>query len=65
MIILRFIGRILSIGFILFIAFIFLGKNVEANSGPAPSIRSYQSCENYDHEVIAFPAPGFFAASDP
>jgi hypothetical protein len=58
MIILRFIGRILSIGFILFIAFIFLGKNAEANGGPAPSVSSCKSCENYDQVFIAFPAPG-------
>lgn len=59
MFILRFIGRILSIGFILFIAFIFLGRNAEANGGLSPSVSRYQSCENYDHVFIAFPAPGF------
>ncbi len=34
MFILRFIGRILSIGLILFIAFIVTGKNSKADSAP-------------------------------
>lgn len=39
MFILRFIGRILSIGFILFIMFVLSGKNARAEAGwPAESI---------------------------
>ncbi len=66
MFILRFIGRILSIGFILFITFIFIGKNAEANSGAAPSVSSYRNCEYFDTNLSPFQrVVQIFAASDP
>jgi hypothetical protein len=36
MFILRFIGRILSIGFILFLMFVFSGNNAGADTGSRP-----------------------------
>lgn len=53
MFILRFIGRILSIGFILFIAFIVTGKNSKADSAWAVNAPAYENQVAHKVETIS------------
>lgn len=55
MLILRLIGRILSIGFILFIAFIASGKNAGAQGTRAVCASAYQDCDADSVESVAVP----------